>query len=479
MKTSAGKIAKSSLWVGSGFMFARLLQFAAQIVLARLLLPEDFGIWAMVLVLTNVAKLFRDGPISMVLIQKGLDNRKLVDAVYSLGVNISVGMFALQALLGFPLSYFFGVPMLWPLTATAGLVFLIGAGAGSHGAVLGQQMRFKELALCEALSGVARFGGAVVCALAGGGVWAFVGGEIAMALVDSLLKRTLSGYRFTYHLFPDPSAIREVRGFIVGLLGVNLAMQINTNGDNLVIGRFLGATALGYYSVAYQLAMMPVFVLAQINRVNFSALARLDHEAKQAYVCRALEIYALLSAPIYGIAFVSAPWAIPWLYGPDWIKAVAVFQMVLVFAYARGFMGILSTSLNALDKPGTNAFINWVLVPLSIPAYLIGVWLGGTTGVAIAVAVVMGVGATLWFWFATCRAAGWSVGIFVKPVMLPTLAIVVTVAGVFLTPLPPELYYTKSLAVVSIYATLLSVFSLGRIPLRLADTLRRLLSRRK
>ncbi|MBC8122370.1 MAG: oligosaccharide flippase family protein [Gemmatimonadaceae bacterium] len=472
MKTSAAKIAGSSLWLSSGFVFSRCLQLVAQIVLARLLLAEDFGVWALVLVLTNLSTLFRDGAIAQVLIQKGLDDKRLVDAVYSLGINISVGLFILQTLVGFPLARFFDAPIVWPLSACAGIVFLIGAGAGSHGAVLGRQMRFKELALCNALAGVARFSGTVACAVAGGGVWAFVAGEVAMAVVDSVLKRALSGYRFTYHLFPDPIAIREVRGFIAGILGVNLAVQVNTNSDNLVVGRLLGTADLGYYNVAYQLAMLPVFVLSQINRVNFSVLARLENEARQAYVCRALELCALLSAPVYGVAFVCAPWAIPWLYGPDWLEAVVVFQTVLVFAYARGFMGILGTALNVLNKPGTNAFINWVLVPLSIPAYLVGAWLGGTTGVAIAVVAVMGVGATLWFWLATCRAAGWPVGIFVQPVMLPTLAIGVTVAWVFLMPLRPEFQYTQPFAVLSIYAALLSLFSLGRIPQMLASTLK-------
>lgn len=472
MKTSAAKIAGGSLWLGSGFVFARCLQLVAQIVLARLLIAEDFGIWALVLVLTNLSTLFRDGAIAQVLIQRGLDDKKLVDTVYSLGINISLGMFVLQALIGFPLAKFFDVAILWPLSACAGLVFLIGAGAGSHGAVLGQQMRFKELALCDAAAGVARFGGAMACAALGGGVWAFVAGEIGMAVVDSALKRTLSGYRFTYHPFLDPVALQEVRGFTTGILGVNLAVQINTNSDNLVVGRLLGTTALGYYSVAYQLAMLPVFVLAQVNRVNFSVLARLDEQARQAYVGRALELCALLSAPVYGVAFVSAPLVIPWLYGPDWIEAIGIFQTVLVFAYARGFMGILGTALNVLNKPGTNAFINWVLVPLSLPAYLIGAWLGGTTGVAMAVVAVMGFGATLWFWLATCRAAGWPVDIFVGPVMLPTLAIGVTVAGVYLMPMRPELHYTQPLAVLSIYASLLSMFSLGRIPRMLFDTLK-------
>jgi O-antigen/teichoic acid export membrane protein len=419
----------------------------------------------MVLIVTTLSALFKDAAIAGVLVYRGLDDKKLVDAVYSLGVNISVGMFVLQALAGFPISLFFGVPVLWPLTVCTALVFLIGAGAGSHGAVLQRQMKFKELAICDSGAGFARFGGILICAALDGGVWSFAVGEIAMALVDSVLKRSLSGYRFTYRFIPDPYAMREVCGYVSSLIGINLAVYANTNGDNLVIGRLLGAQSLGYYNVAYQLAMLPILALSQINRVNFSVLSQQDKEGKHSYLYQALELYALLSAPIYGVAFVAAPWVIPSLYGSEWIGAVNIFQIVLVYAYARGFMSILGTALNALNYPGTNSAINWALVPLSIPSYLIGAWLGGTTGVAISVALVMGVGATAWFWLATCRAAGWKIGTLTEPVILPTVTMSVTVAAVLAVPLPVHLQvYLQPLAIVVTYGIALSVFSAGRVP---------------
>lgn len=472
-RITTAKIAGSSLWMGGGFAFTKGFQLISQVVLARLLAPEAFGIWAMVLIWTTLSALFKDTSIAQVLVQRGLDDQKRVNAVYSLGVNISVGMFILQSIAGFPLSQFLGVAVLWPLTACTGLVFLISAGAGSHAAVMQQQMRFKEIAICDAVASLARLGGSLTCALYGGGVWAFAAGELAAALSDSLLKRWLSGYRFTYHLIPDPEAIREVRSFVSSMVGINLAVQANTNGDNLVIGRLLGAQALGYYNVAYQLAMLPVFALSQMNRVNYSVLPSLDNQGKQAYVCQALELYAILSAPIYGVAFVIAPLLIPWLYGPAWTEAVVIFQLVLIFAYARGFMGILGTALTTLDRPDTNAAINWALVPLSIPSYLLGAWLAGTTGVAIAVAVVMGIGATVWFWVATCRVAGWHLSTFLEPVLLPSLAIVTAVATVSMASVP---IIWQPLIILSIYGLGVIVFSSGRVPQMLLTVGRRALA---
>jgi lipopolysaccharide exporter len=460
-RIGAKKIAASGLWLTASFALAKILQLVAQIFLARLLTPKDFGLWGIVLIMTTLSALFKDAAIATVLVHRGLDDKKLVDAVYSLGVNISVAMFIIQALSGFALAQFFGEPLVLPLTATAALIFLISAGAGSHGAVLQRQMKFRELAIADSGAGLARFAGAIICAAFGGGVWSFVVAEIGMAVVDSLLKRWFSRYRFTYHLIPDAVAVREVRGYISSLIGINLAVYTNTNGDNIIIGRLLGARSLGYYNLAYQLAMLPAFALSQMNRINFSVLSQRDNEGQKAYLCQILELYALLYAPIYGIAFVIAPWIIPFLYGSEWTPAVKLFQIVLIFAYARGFMSILGMALIAANKPDVNAAINWALIPLSLPAYFFGAKLGGSSGVAIAVALVMGVGATIWFWLATCRTTGWSIGVLIKPIFLPTVTVVVTVVAVLANPLP---VYLQSIIIIFAYGLALSVLSAGRIP---------------
>jgi lipopolysaccharide exporter len=219
--------------------------------------------------------------------------------------------------------------------------------------------------------------------------------------------------------------------------------------------------------------MFPAFIVSMMNRVSFSVLSSLDKSGKKAYVCQSLELYAILSAPIYGVAFVLAPLLIPWIYGPAWSAAILIFQLILLCAYARGFMGILGTALNALDKPETNAAINIALVPLSVPSYLLGAWLGGTTGVAIVVVMVMGIGATVWFWVATCRAAGWELSTFLEPVLLPSLVVVIAVAMVLVIPVP---ILWQPLIVLSIYGLGLVVFSSGRVPHMLLAVGRRALA---
>ncbi|MEA5579249.1 lipopolysaccharide biosynthesis protein [Anabaena sp. UHCC 0451] len=477
-KNTTVKIAKSGLWLTSGYAISRVGQLIAQICLARLLSPEDFGVWAMVLVVTILTDLFQDNATAAVLIQRGLEDKKLVDAVYSIGVNLSIFMFIVQALAGLPISWFFEQPVLFPLIVCVSLKFLINAGTGTRGAILQRQMKFREVAISNIGNGIARMCGTLILAAFGAGVWSFAGGEICKAIVDAGLKRWYCRYHCTYHLFPDQQAVRDVWSYTSGLIGINLAVYANTNGDNFLIGKLLGTKLLGYYNLAYQLAMLPAFALSQINKVNFSVLSRRDDEGKQSYLRQILEYYALFYSQIYSVGFVVAPWIIPLVYGSEWEGVVPIYQIVIIYAYARGFMSIMGTTLNSLNQPRTNAKINWALVPLSIPAFFIGAKLGGTVGVAIAVALVMGIGATIWFWFATCRAAKWNLVTLAKPVILPTVVAIFSAEVVMFSTASLTLQMKmllQPILVISINALLLSIFSRGRIPLTVIKLIKKLM----
>ncbi|MGB7417127.1 MAG: oligosaccharide flippase family protein, partial [Thermosynechococcaceae cyanobacterium] len=236
----------------------------------------------------------------------------------------------------------------------------------------------------------------------------------------------------------------------------------NTHGDTYIVGKLLGAATLGYYNMAYQLAMLPLYALSQINHVNFSVLSQKDNPAQQQYICKILEIYTLLAAPIYGTGFVVAPWLIPLCYGSNWTPVVPLFQVVLVFAYTRGFMSILGTALNALNKPHINAAINWVLVPLCIPAFWLSAQWGGVTAVAVTVSILMGVVATVWFWVATARVARWNLVDLLKPVCLPTLTILAVMAAVI--HLPFLQWWLQPIVLLMGYGSILAIASWGRIP---------------
>jgi lipopolysaccharide exporter len=458
------KIAKSSLWLISGFGFKKVFQLIAQIFLVRLLTPEDFGVWGMVLVITQLAEIFNDSTIAGVLVQRGIEDKRLANQVYSIGVNVSMLIFIVQVIAGYFASQFFQEPLVFPLTAFTALVFLISAGSGSHVAVLQRRMQFRELSITDSVSSFIRFFGAIVLAIAGLGVWSFAIAEVISTLVKAFLKYWFSRYPFQYHLLPDRNILKDVGGFIGSLISINLAVYVNTTADNILTGRFLGARELGFYNMAYQLAMLPLYALSQVNRVNFSVISQKDKAEQLSYVTKALELCAVTSAPVYGVAYVVAPWVIPLVYGAEWQPVVVIFQIVLLFAYTRGFMAILGTALNALNYPQVNAAINWILIPISVPIFFIGLHFGGIQGLAISVAIAMGLVATTWFWIATCRVARWNMLSVARPVVLPSVATVISIWLAISVPLADSSlkYSLEPIIVVASYLLLITVASKGK-----------------
>jgi O-antigen/teichoic acid export membrane protein len=463
------RIAKASLWTTASFGLGKVAQLIAQVILARLLSPDDFGIWAMVLVLSNFSQLFRDTTIAQVLVQRGLEDTKLVNTVYSMGVNISIFLFFMQVLAGMPLSHFFDKPILFPLTALSAFVFLIGAGAGSHSAVIQRKMKIKELAMCELLANFARVFTLVISSFSGLGFWSFALGEIAMAIVDSLLKRYFSQYKFKYYFKLEKSKINEVKEFIFGVIGSRIALQINITGDNFIIGKLLGTQALGYYSVAYQLATTPAVAFSQINnRVIFSAISQVNEQNKLTMIQRLLEYYASAATLIYGLAFTLAPALIPMIYGANWRQSIIIFQIILVYAYTGGIMSIVGAYLLSINKSLEIARIDWFIVPFSLTAYFIGAQIGGIKGVAIAVMCVMGFAGIIWYLTAACRVSKVSIQTFLKPVFVPSISMFIALVLSQIIPYPqPAEFYLKALTLITIYISNLILLSKGHLPFSL------------
>lgn len=472
--TSSKKIAKASLWITASFALGKVTQLMAQVFLARILSPEDFGIWAMVLVLSNFSLLFRDTAIAQVLVQRGLDDSKLVNTVYSIGVNISVFLFFIQVLAGLPLSNFFDKSLLFPLTALTAFVFLIGAGAGSHTAILQRKMKFKELAICDLLANFSRVSSLIISSMLGCGFWSFAIAEISMALVDSSSKRYFSKYKFDYCFTLEQSKINEIKGFVLGILGSKIAHQMNITGDNLIVGRLLGARALGYYNVAYQLATTPAYAFAQINsRVFFAALSQMDEQRKPILLKKVIEFYANTAILIYAFAFILTPTLITNIYGDNWKECINICQIILIFAYTSGFMSILGAYLLSINKSLKIARIDLFIVPFALTAYFVGARIGGIQGVAIAVTFTMGFIASVWYLISACRIAKLDIKPLLKAAVLPTVALLTSITTTqFIFNYVKVLPYLKLLSILIFHLATINLLSRGRLPFSLFNFLK-------
>ncbi len=386
-----GKLKRDSIRGGAVTLMSQaasiVIQLASTVILARLLAPEDYGVIAMVAAVTAFAGLFRDLGLSAASIQKKGLTRAQQSNLFWLNVAMGVLLTVIVAA-GAPLvAWFYGRSELKPVTMALSMSFVISSLGSQSGAFLVRQMRFGRKAIAQLSGAIVTLAVAVPFALAGWSYWSLVWGTLAGATVTTLLLFALSPFRPTWP--SRGSGVRDMLRFGADVTGFNLVNYFHRNLDNLLIGRYWGADALGLYGRAYALMMFPIHAIrGPIVAVTFPALSRLQNDPKRflAFVCKASNAIALLSMPIAAFAAVSSESLIVVVLGSKWNEASTIFTCLAIAGFLQpvaAIRGQIMLSTGATRKYLVWGVANAILVSL---AFLLGIaW--GPVGVAVAYAV--------------------------------------------------------------------------------------------
>jgi O-antigen/teichoic acid export membrane protein len=364
-----------------GVKFA--LQMGSTMLLARLLTPADFGLVAMVTTVTGFAAMFKDAGLSMATVQREEVTHAQISVLFWINVSLSMTVMCVVAALAPLIARFYEEPRLVAITLALSTTLLFSGLTVQHQALLRRQMKFKELAIIEILSTTAGFATAIVMAFAGFGYWSLVGAIAGSTLANCTLVWGISRWR------PGQprrkSGVSDLLKFGGSLTGFNFINYFNRNLDNVLIGYYLGAGALGIYSKAYSLLLLPLRELnGPASAVLLPALSRLQSDPprfRRAYL-RAAGMLAYAGLAIVGFAFVAAPELILIVLGDGWEGATLVFRCLFLAAVAGALNvlpGWLFLALGRADRQ-----LKWV-VPGSIPI-LAGIVLGipwGVVGVGL------------------------------------------------------------------------------------------------
>lgn len=350
-------------------MAIRILQYGTTLVLARLLIAEDFGIWAILLLFTQLAYVLFDFGFSSALIQhKNLDEQHynttfliylLSALIYTLLVWLFAGVFA----------QFFKHAELKPALERLTIIFILYAFNAIPRIRLQREMRFKRFSLIQ-ISGVSVNSVVTLSlALTGHGFWSFVYGIIAEQLVLTILFNVLAWT--PVRLSFDKKAFHELWGYGVSVLGTRLVGYLNTNIPSFLIGKLLGLDALGYYNIAYQLVEFPVQRISKnVLRVMFPAFSRLQGnlaEYRQLYRQVVFYLGTVLTPMFIGLAMV-APYLVPVLYGEKWIPVIVPLQLLALAGFSRSVWTTISVIFLSKGQPRKELRINLMLSVFLLPA---------------------------------------------------------------------------------------------------------------
>ena len=300
-----------------------LFQGVAIVILARLLAPTDFGVFAMVAAFLTLLELFKDLGLSTATVQRPEITLRQVSTLFWLNAALGVLVAALLALSAPLLAWGYGEQRLAEITPAVAVAFVFTGLAAQHLALLRRQMRFAQVARVQVGAEIISLLAAIAVAYAGGGVWALVAQRLVWAIGIAAL-----GWIACPWMPGAPGPLAEVRTFITFGGNATASMAVNyLSGslDKILIGWYWGAAPLGFYDRAQRLHLLPIQNLTiPLANVALAALSRLLDQPiryRQIYFA-AVERIAMVISPFGGFLIAAASPVVELLLGPQWSEAV-------------------------------------------------------------------------------------------------------------------------------------------------------------
>lgn len=353
-------------WNYLGVVARIVSQLIAQIVLARLLGPEAFGLFALAFIVLSVGNLLVEMGLGSALVQKKQLTDEDVRFAFSWVVVAGLVMATLVFLLSVTIADFFHDPRIAEVIRGLTPVFILQALAVVPFSLLRRDMRFKAVQGVQIVSYL--FGFLLVgvgAALLGAGVWSLVAAWIAQTLSSAIIFNVISRHPMK-PLFRMSD--KGLQGFSVRVLLTNMANWTIENVDNLLVGKLLGPTALGLYSVSYNLVRTPAnHLVVTLQTVLFPASARAqdNHEGLHRAYLTVVAGVALIAAPVFGgVAAVSGT-VVDALFGNKWIDAVPILLPLSLAMILHALMAVAGPVLWGKGAAGTELKVQfWVALAL-------------------------------------------------------------------------------------------------------------------
>src|SRR5216683_3695807 len=377
-----GGIVSVAIQYGNG-----ALQIVAAIVLARLLAPEDFGLVAIVTVLTSFAPLLIDFGLGDATTQRSKITRSQVSSLFWLSSGIGLAIAVVVAACSPLVAWIYREPRIEAIALYSAITFVLFGVSNQHLALLRRTMQFARIAKIQVLSTLAGVAIAIFIAICGYGYWALVIRPIASSLCVAIGAWLACRWRPGFPILDND--VKSMVRFGLHVVGFSVTYTVARAVDRLALGLFYRPDEVGYYQNAITLYDNSIFsVFAQLHTVGSAALSKLQSNPaalRQKYEA-ALSAVAFFVMPTAAILSVTGQDLTVMLLGEKWRAAGVLLSIIAlrgIFQAVEGSQGWLHLSIGRADR-----WRNWGIVSLAVQVVAV---LGGlpfvATGVAVAVVI--------------------------------------------------------------------------------------------
>lgn len=380
------RVAKGGIWVFALRVLGKGLRIVRLIILARLLAPDDFGLFGIALLAMSTVGTFSEMGFATALVQKKEDISQYLDTAWTVSIVRGIVLFILLFISAPYVALFFNNPGVSPLIQVIGVAVLL-AGFTNIGIVYFQkELEFNRQFAYHLSATLADFIVVVVAAFILRNVWALVFGQLIGSLTGLIASYVVHPYR--PHLRLELHKARELFGFGRWVLGSTILVFLLNQGDDAFVGKVLGVTMLGFYQMAYRIANMPTTEITHvISQVTFPAYAKIQNNLprlRESYL-RVLQFIACVSFPIAGLIFILAPDFTGVFLGEKWMPMVPAMQVLALWGFISSIGATTVPFFSSTGRPEIQTKLQFVvLILLAILIYPFSVTFG-IAGTSLAV----------------------------------------------------------------------------------------------
>ena len=407
-----------------------LLQFVSVIILARLLTPEDYGLFAIVIAISVFVNLLKDMGLPTITIQNPEITNIQVSNLFWINTTMGFGFAFLMVVAAPFVGWIYHEPRLIPMLVVMAITCLAGGMSSQHQALLKRSMRFKTLAVLDVVSMMAGVSVAILAAVNNRAYWSLVYMHLAMEFTGAVGTWWACPWR--------PESPRRHSGIRLMLKSgqyltlTTFLSYIGRNLDALLIGWSRGPGELGFYNKSYTILLLPsLHINLPVSGVALSSLSRTQGELEQhrRHYTRIVLLTTSLGMPLVSFLFVVAEKAILVILGQQWLPCVPIFRALSPTAFLDCLLITLTWALISIGKTDRLFRMIFTTTVVTVAGFIVGLsW--GAFGVAVALSFTR-VGSLIPMVYYVCRHSHLSMLDVLGAPLRPFLASVAAACGLW------------------------------------------------
>ena len=381
MSKLAQKALNGVLWSSVQRFGTMIITFVSNIILARLLTPNDYGCVGMLMIFISLSNTFIDGGFGSALIQKKNPTEIDYSTIFYLNIILSIILYCVLFLSAPYIAEFYRIPLLKSILRVQGIVLFFNAFSIIQQNQLRKKLDFKRLSIVNISSAIISLIIAIIMAYKGFGVWSLVAQQLSIGLFNAIFFWVVSKWRplkaFSFQSFKQ---LFNFGGFI---FLSHLISTFSNEFQGLLVGRKFNADDMGLYTQAYRLEGSSATAISSIiDQVTYPILSSLqdDKERLKAALKKFIQIPSFICCPLMGLMIIIAKPLVVFLYTEKWVDCVPYFQILCCAGVAVCLQGAANNAIAAIGK--SKVFFKFTIFKrlLTILLCIVGIYLNGMIG---------------------------------------------------------------------------------------------------